>query len=332
MSSTSFPLLPIGWVRSPFLHRADCPKQAGKDDPVSHIDIAEHYLPALHGLEKGQEVIVLTWLDRGDRTVLQCHPRGNPQRAVRGVFATRSPDRPNPIGHHQVTILDINGTTLTVHPMEAMHETPVLDIKSVQRPAFGASLLTDDPQQSIIRTGRDGWQRGLFNGMNGNISLKMGDQMLITGTGSAKGHLTPQDLTRMDRAAQEVMSGPPPSSETPVHLSIYARQPKAEAILHTHPPYLLALSLAPHLKGLQELPLFEGRVFAEKMTQIPAFPPGTNALAQAAGEASLSHSCILMDNHGLVVWATDLVEALALTEEIESLARICLLQGAVALY
>jgi L-fuculose-phosphate aldolase len=321
-------LTPIGRVRSPFAHRKECPKQAGEDDPVSTIEIDAEYLPAMHRLETGQEIIVLTWLDRGDRSVLQCHPQGNPDRIVHGVFATRSPDRPNPIGHHQATILDIQDSVLTVHPMEALDMTPVLDIK----PVLGAgrhkpgSLLPDpDMIRAIIRTGRDGWKRGVYNGMNGNISIKAGSRMLITGTGSAKGHLSPEDLTLMDLPTREVLSGPPQSSETPVHLAIYDQQSKAGAIVHTHPPHLLALSLDHFGDNLLDLPLFEGKMYAKMLTSVPPMEPGTEELARAVGTASAGHPCIFMENHGLVVWASTLTRALALTEEIESLARIRLL-------
>ncbi|GAU07674.1 tRNA (N6-threonylcarbamoyladenosine(37)-N6)-methyltransferase TrmO [Desulfoplanes formicivorans] len=320
-------LVPIGQVRSPYRNRRECPKQASSSDPASRIEIAPKYMPALHRLEIGQEIIVLTWLDQGDRNVFQCHPKGDPQRAMHGVFATRSPDRPNPIGHHQVTIRDIRDNVLVVHPMEVLDTTPVLDIKPVLLPGSHPDTALPDPAmaQAIIRTGRDGWMRGLFNGMNGNISLRSGRHMLITGTGSAKGHLATRDLTCMDLETSETVSGPLPSSETPVHLSIYDHQPRASAIVHTHPPHLLALSLSCHTGSLLDLPLFEGKVFADRLTTVPALAPGTTELGQAVGHVSRAHSCIFMENHGLVVWAPTLVQALALTEEIESLARIRLL-------
>jgi L-fuculose-phosphate aldolase len=315
-------LSPIGRVRSPFADRKECPKQAGANDPASRIELDPAYVPALHRLEVGQEIIILTWLDQSDRTVLQCHPQGNPERPMHGVFATRSPDRPNPIGHHQATILDIQGTVLTVHPMEALDMTPVLDIKPVVRPRARLSSPDQDTARAIIRTGRDGWKRGLYNGMNGNISVKTGGRMLITGTGSAKGHLVPEDLTLMDRNSRKVLTGPPPSSETPVHLAVYDQQPGAGAIVHTHPPHLLALSLQHFGDNLLDLPLFEGKIYAKMLISVPPMEPGTEELARAVGTASASHPCIFMENHGLVVWASTLTRALALTEEIESLARI----------
>jgi tRNA-Thr(GGU) m(6)t(6)A37 methyltransferase TsaA len=85
----------------------------------------------LRGLAVGDGLIVLTWLDRGDRAVLEVHPRSDTSRERLGVFATRSPDRPNPIGIHEVTLLAIDDTTLVVGPLEAVNGTPVLDIKPV---------------------------------------------------------------------------------------------------------------------------------------------------------------------------------------------------------
>ena len=317
----------IGIVRSPYTSRAQCPKQAGDNDPETIIEIADQYLPAMSELQPGQQIIVLTWLHLGDRSVLTCHPRGDEERPIRGVFATRSPDRPNPIGHHTVTITKIEDNQIYVHPMEVIDGTPVIDIKS----DFGTqgSPLHDRAQneaaRKILHIGRDAWTRGLFNGMNGNISVRMDSRILITGTGSAKGHLCTVDLTLMERATQKIIQGPPPSSETPVHLAIYARQPAAQAVLHTHCPHLLALSLQINTPMLQELPLFEGQVFAHKLTHVPPLTPGTPELGTAVGEASVTHQCIFMENHGLVVWGKDLVQALALTEELESLAHIQLM-------
>ena len=88
----------------------------------------------MRDLRAGDEVIVLTWLDRADRGVLQVHPRGDPQRPLHGVLSTRSPDRPNPIGLHQVPILAIDDTRLRVRGLEAVDGTPVVDIKPVLGP------------------------------------------------------------------------------------------------------------------------------------------------------------------------------------------------------
>ncbi len=319
----------LGVVHSPYSTRNQCPKQGEAHDPESIIEIKEAYLPALTGLQAGQHIIVLTWLHQGDRSVLSCHPRGESSRPRRGVFATRSPDRPNPIGHHQVTITRIEKNRLHVHPMEVIEGTPVIDIKS----DFGLRIsepqddVFDDAARAIIETGRDAWMRGLYNGMNGNISVRLGPHLLITGTGSAKGHLRTSDLTLMERETQTIIKGPAASSETPVHRAIYTKQPAAQAVIHTHCPHLLALSLLKNIPPLLDLPLFESRVFAEKLICVPALLPGTPELGRAVGKASLTHQCIFMKNHGLVVWGKDLLQALALTEELESLAHIQLMQN-----
>ena len=89
------------------------------------------YLPALRGLEPGAEVVVVTWLHLARRDVLEVHPRGDPERPLKGVFATRSPSRPNPLGLHRVTVQEVSGSRLRVGPIEAVDGTPVVDIKSV---------------------------------------------------------------------------------------------------------------------------------------------------------------------------------------------------------
>ena len=90
-------------------------------------------LDGLHGVEAGAELVVLTWLHESQRDVLRVHPRGDPSNPLTGVFATRSPDRPNPIGLHRVTVLGVAGSEVTVAPLEAIDGTPVLDLKPVLR-------------------------------------------------------------------------------------------------------------------------------------------------------------------------------------------------------
>jgi tRNA-Thr(GGU) m(6)t(6)A37 methyltransferase TsaA len=124
-------LHPIGTVRSALKDLADAPLQGDEGAPVATIEVDTRYLDALHGIEPGDELIVLTWLDRGDREVLSVHPRGDTTRERRGVFATRSPDRPNPIGMHRVRVESREGATLRVLDLEAIDGTPVLDLKPV---------------------------------------------------------------------------------------------------------------------------------------------------------------------------------------------------------
>jgi tRNA-Thr(GGU) m(6)t(6)A37 methyltransferase TsaA len=89
--------------------------------------------PALEGIAAGDELLVLTWLDRARRDILRVHPRGDPGRAEQGVFNTRSPDRPNPIGLHRVTVVAIEGTRMRVRDLEALDGTPVVDVKPLLR-------------------------------------------------------------------------------------------------------------------------------------------------------------------------------------------------------
>jgi tRNA-Thr(GGU) m(6)t(6)A37 methyltransferase TsaA len=127
-----FLLRPVGTVRSPLKSREDCPKQGWEGAPEAWLEIDAVFADALDGLSPGQEIFVLTWLHQGRREVLRVHPRGDLQESLRGVFATRSPDRPNPIGLHRVAVVAIEPTgRLRVRPLEAVDGTPILDIKPV---------------------------------------------------------------------------------------------------------------------------------------------------------------------------------------------------------
>ncbi len=122
-------LHPVGVVRSALKSRSECPKQGHEGAPDAWIEIAPAFVPALDGLSAGQEVLLLTWFHEGRRDVLKVHPRDNLDKPLRGVFATRSPDRPNPIGLHRVEILEIGQGRIHVRPLEALDGTPVIDIK-----------------------------------------------------------------------------------------------------------------------------------------------------------------------------------------------------------
>lgn len=125
-------LRPVGIVRSELKARAECPKQGQEGAPAADVDIYPEYEDALEGIAAGSEVLLLTWLDRADRGTLKVHPRGDRSLPMRGVFSTRSPGRPNPIGLHRVTILERSGCRLRVHPLEALDGTSLLDIKPVR--------------------------------------------------------------------------------------------------------------------------------------------------------------------------------------------------------
>jgi tRNA-Thr(GGU) m(6)t(6)A37 methyltransferase TsaA len=122
---------PIGRVESPLVDRASAPKQGDEGAPDAWLIIDERFREGLFGLEAGAEVIVLTWLDRAERDVLLVHPRGDPANPLEGVFNTRSPDRPSPIGLHRVRILAIQGNRIHVSNLEALDRTPIVDLKPV---------------------------------------------------------------------------------------------------------------------------------------------------------------------------------------------------------
>jgi tRNA-Thr(GGU) m(6)t(6)A37 methyltransferase TsaA len=125
-------LRPIGVVRSPLRSAADAPNQATEGAPEAVLEIEPAFAEGLHLVEPGDELMLLTWLHLADRAVLQTHPRGDEGLPLTGVFGTRSPDRPNPIGLHRVTVTSREGaTTLRVGALEAIDGTPILDLKVV---------------------------------------------------------------------------------------------------------------------------------------------------------------------------------------------------------
>ncbi len=129
---SGFLLQPIGRVRSSLMTRADCPFQEKEGAPEAWVEIDSRYEDGLLGLQPGDDIIILTWLHLGDRERLQVHPRGNRKNPLRGVFATRSPSRPNPIGFHQTRILSMDQPLkIRVQALEVLDKTPVLDIKPV---------------------------------------------------------------------------------------------------------------------------------------------------------------------------------------------------------
>jgi len=131
LNDQHYELQPIGWVESPLVDRASAPKQGDEGSPEAWLAFDARFRDGLRDLRVGDEVIVLTWLDRARRDVLVVHPRGDPARPLQGVFNTRSPDRPNPIGLHRVAILDVQGTRFRVRDLEALDRTPIVDVKPV---------------------------------------------------------------------------------------------------------------------------------------------------------------------------------------------------------
>ena len=131
MMERRFELNAIGYVESGLVDRASAPKQGDEGGPDAWLVFDARVAPALRDLKAGEDVIVLTWLDRADRSVMRVHPRGDRANPVLGVFSTRSPDRPNPIGLHRVRILGVADARVRVNNLEAIDGTPILDVKPV---------------------------------------------------------------------------------------------------------------------------------------------------------------------------------------------------------
>jgi tRNA-Thr(GGU) m(6)t(6)A37 methyltransferase TsaA len=131
MNQTRFELMPVGWVESPLTDRASAPRQGHEGSPEAWLVFEPWVLQGIEGIRAGDEVIVLTWLDRASRDVLRVHPRGDVANPKQGVFNTRSPDRPNPIGLHRVEVAAIEGNRFRVRNLEALNGTPIVDVKPV---------------------------------------------------------------------------------------------------------------------------------------------------------------------------------------------------------
>ena len=127
----SYQVVPIGWVESPLTDRAQAPRQGDEGAPGAWLVFEPGVAEGMRDLEPGTEILVLTWLDRAARDVLITRPQDNPTRPPTGVFSTRSADRPNPIGLHRVRIVATDGLRVLVRPLEALNQTPVLDVKPV---------------------------------------------------------------------------------------------------------------------------------------------------------------------------------------------------------
>jgi tRNA-Thr(GGU) m(6)t(6)A37 methyltransferase TsaA len=131
MNEINYTLKPIGIIHSELVNLAEAPKQGDEGTYEAWLELNPDVAQGLMGIKVGDELIVLTWLHRGQRDVLTVHPRGNPNNPLTGVFATRSPDRPNPIGLHRVSVLEVGKQRLKVAPIETIDGTPIVDIKPV---------------------------------------------------------------------------------------------------------------------------------------------------------------------------------------------------------
>ena len=131
VKENSYRLKPIGLIRSALKRRKNAPRQGAEGAPDAWLEISLRFAGALSGISVGEEIIVLTWFHQARREVQKVHPRGNKHAPLTGVFATRSPDRPNPIGLHRVTVQKIVGNRYKIGPIEAIDGTPIVDIKPV---------------------------------------------------------------------------------------------------------------------------------------------------------------------------------------------------------
>jgi len=129
-----YPLRPIGFVESTLTELQAAPRQGDEGSPDCWLILNPDVRPALDGLRAGDDIVVITWLHLADRTVLRVHPRSDTSRPMRGVFATRSQHRPNPLGVHVVTILGVDDLRMRVQGLEAVDGTPIVDIKPVLEP------------------------------------------------------------------------------------------------------------------------------------------------------------------------------------------------------
>ncbi len=131
MTKPRYEVVPVGWVESPLTEREQAPRQGDEGAPPAWLVFEPEVADAIRDIQPGTEVLVLTWLDRARRDVLVTRPRDDPQRALLGVFSTRSPDRPNPVGLHRVEVIAVEGRRILVHGLEAIDGTPLVDVKPV---------------------------------------------------------------------------------------------------------------------------------------------------------------------------------------------------------
>ena len=134
MTKSSYEVRPIGTVESPLVDREAAPRQGDEGSPDAWLVFDPSVSEGIRDLQAGTEILVLTWLDRARRDVLTVHPRGDTRNPLTGVFSTRSPDRPNPIGLHRVRIESIDGTRVRVRNLEALDGTPIVDVKPLLGP------------------------------------------------------------------------------------------------------------------------------------------------------------------------------------------------------
>jgi len=319
----------IGWVRSELLRPEDCPEWPDRA-PEADLEILPLYVDGLNGLKAGQSICLLTWLYLADRDVLQTRGTDPGVEQTCGVFSSDNQDRPNPIGLHSARILRIEDktehTVLRVDSLGVLEGTPILDIKANRRDLDKDESSAAGESEILAALCREAYAAGLMPGFSGNASLRSREQYcLITRSGVRKGGLAPDDFAVVDFAEGRLVLGSAPSSETPAHLEVYRRQPRAAFILHTHPASLLALGLRYPDSSMEErldFPIFESAEFRRKLGSTPRLPPGTGKIALAVGEVAQHKQLVWMEGHGLLVWGESAGEVLALSEMLEHMATV----------
>jgi ribulose-5-phosphate 4-epimerase/fuculose-1-phosphate aldolase len=186
--------------------------------------------------------------------------------------------------------------------------------------------MSGELRQAIVNAGRLLHTAGLAPGTSGNISVRMPEGILVTPTNSRLGMLGVDDLAFVDQNG-ELVSGRPPSKETPLHIGMYRAQPDCEAIVHVHSPHAVAVSCLDGMDADDALPPLTG-YFVMRLGAVglvPFFPPGAPELAVAVADAARRRRALLMSNHGAIVAARTLEAAVADTEELEQTAKLLLL-------
>lgn len=184
--------------------------------------------------------------------------------------------------------------------------------------------------EELLHCCREAWRTGGLLGFNGNASLRWespdGPRILMTRSGVCKGRMSAADICLLHPDGR-LLAGGPASSEGAMHLAVYKVRPSCRAILHTHPPHLLALGirLADHMEDFLRLPLYESEVWRARLGVAPACEPGTSALAAGVAEQARRFPAVWMSGHGLCACGESLAEALGLTEQLEHLAEVQLL-------
>jgi tRNA-Thr(GGU) m(6)t(6)A37 methyltransferase TsaA len=127
-----YSVIPIGWVHSTLKDRTNAPRQGKEGAPDAWLEFEQNVVEGLEGIDVGHQLIILTWLHEAERETLKVRPRSDPLNRLTGVFATRSPDRPNPVGLHRVRVVALDGSRrIHVQPLEAIDGTPIIDVKPV---------------------------------------------------------------------------------------------------------------------------------------------------------------------------------------------------------